>query len=71
MKKELEAKNYGVEVSYLVCDYSKFDKAAQDKVAKVVKELDIGVLVNNVGVILPHPMYFHEVNCNFNLSLII
>ena len=36
VKKEIEAKNYdGVEVSYLVCDYSKFDKAAQNKVAKV------------------------------------
>ena len=27
---------------------------------------DIGILVNNVGVILPYPMYFNEV-CNFDL----
>ena len=61
VKKEIEAKNYaGVEVSYLVCDYSKFDKAAQDKVAKVVKELEVGVLVNNVGVSYRYPMFFHE-----------
>ena len=64
VKKELEAKNYGVEVSYLVCDYSKFDKAAQDKVAKVVKELDVGVLVNNVGVSYRYPMYFMELTDN-------
>jgi 17beta-estradiol 17-dehydrogenase / very-long-chain 3-oxoacyl-CoA reductase len=61
VKKEIDAKGYaGVEVSYLVCDYSKFDKAAQDKVAKVVKELEVGVLVNNVGVSYRYPMYFHE-----------
>ena len=63
VKKEIEAKNYaGVEVSYLVCDYSKFDKAAQEKVAKVVKELEVGVLVNNVGVSYRYPMYFHELS---------
>ena len=27
---------------------------------------DIGILVNNVGVILPYPMYFNEV-CNLDL----
>jgi 17beta-estradiol 17-dehydrogenase / very-long-chain 3-oxoacyl-CoA reductase len=63
VKKEIEAKNYdGVEVSYLVCDYSKFDKAAQEKVAKVVGGLEVGVLVNNVGVSYRYPMYFHELS---------
>jgi len=63
VKKEIEAKNYpGVEVSYLVCDYSKFDKAAQDKVAKVVTDLEVGVLVNNVGVSYRYPMFFHELS---------
>eukprot|EP00534_Pseudo-nitzschia_fraudulenta_P002001 CAMPEP_0201119354 /NCGR_PEP_ID=MMETSP0850-20130426/3508_1 /ASSEMBLY_ACC=CAM_ASM_000622 /TAXON_ID=183588 /ORGANISM="Pseudo-nitzschia fraudulenta, Strain WWA7" /LENGTH=315 /DNA_ID=CAMNT_0047385031 /DNA_START=49 /DNA_END=996 /DNA_ORIENTATION=- len=63
VKKEIESKNYpGVEVSYLVCDYSKFDKAAQDKVAKVVTELEVGVLVNNVGVSYRYPMFFHELS---------
>jgi 17beta-estradiol 17-dehydrogenase / very-long-chain 3-oxoacyl-CoA reductase len=61
VKKEIEAKGYnGVEVSYLVCDYSKFDKAAQDNVAKTVKNLEVGVLINNVGVSYRYPMYFHE-----------
>jgi 17beta-estradiol 17-dehydrogenase / very-long-chain 3-oxoacyl-CoA reductase len=61
VKKEIEAKGYnGVEVSYVVCDYSKFDKAAQDKVAKAVSGLEVGVLVNNVGVSYRYPMFFNE-----------
>ena len=61
VKKEIEAKNYkGVAVSYVVCDYSKFDKAAQDKVAKAIKDLEVGVLINNVGISYRYPVYFHE-----------
>ncbi|KAL3907269.1 MAG: hypothetical protein SGARI_003615 [Bacillariaceae sp.] len=42
VKKEIEAKGYdGVEVSYCVCDYSKFDKNAQAKVAKAVQNLEL------------------------------
>lgn len=63
VKKEIEAKKYeGVEVTYVVCDYSKFDKAAQDMVKKAVSPLDVGVLVNNVGVSYRYPMYFHELS---------
>ena len=63
VKKEIEAKGYdGVEVSYVVCDYSKFDKAAQDKVAKVVKDLEVGVLLNNVGVSYRYPLFFDELS---------
>ena len=61
VKKEIDDKKYdGVSVSYVVCDYSKFDKAAKDKVAKAVKDLEVGVLVNNVGVSYRYPMFFHE-----------
>jgi 17beta-estradiol 17-dehydrogenase / very-long-chain 3-oxoacyl-CoA reductase len=60
VKKEIEEKYSGAEVAYIVCDYSKFDKAAQDKVSKAIKDLEVGVLVNNVGVSYRYPMFFTE-----------
>jgi 17beta-estradiol 17-dehydrogenase / very-long-chain 3-oxoacyl-CoA reductase len=71
VKKEIEAKNYGGEISYLVCDYSKFDKAAQDKVAKVVKDLEVGVLINNVGVSYRYPMFFMELTDSEVMELLV
>jgi 17beta-estradiol 17-dehydrogenase / very-long-chain 3-oxoacyl-CoA reductase len=63
VKKEIEDKKYaGATVSYLVCDYSKFDKAAQAKVANAIKDLEVGVLINNVGVGYRYPMFFHEIS---------
>lgn len=60
VKKEIDEKNYGVEVKYLVCDYSKFDEKAQDSVKSAIKDLDVGVLVNNVGVSYRYPVFFDE-----------
>lgn len=60
VKKEIDAKEYGVETKIVVCDYSKFDQAAQDKVETAIKDLDVGVLINNVGVSYRYPLFFHE-----------
>ena len=62
VQKEISEKYSGVEVKYIVCDYSKFDKKAQDKVAKAVKDLEVGVLINNVGVSYRYPMFFDELS---------
>jgi 17beta-estradiol 17-dehydrogenase / very-long-chain 3-oxoacyl-CoA reductase len=61
VKKEIEAKGYsGVEVKYAVCDYTKFDEKAKETVKKALADLEIGVLINNVGLGYRYPQYFHE-----------
>jgi 17beta-estradiol 17-dehydrogenase / very-long-chain 3-oxoacyl-CoA reductase len=61
VQKEITSK-YNVEVKYVVCDYSKFDAAAKASVQKVLNDLDIGILVNNVGISYRYPLYFHELS---------
>lgn len=60
VKAELEDKYPKVEVTVVAVDYSKFDAAAQARVKKVVDNLDVGVLVNNVGMSYPRPYDFLE-----------
>lgn len=63
VKDEIDAKGYnGVEVKYVVCDYSQFDDKAKEHVKKSIAGLEIGILINNVGVSYRYPMYFHELS---------
>lgn len=57
---ELVAKYPKIEARVLSVDYGKFDEKARAKVADFLKGLDIGVLVNNVGISYPFTKYFHE-----------
>jgi len=62
VKEEIDAKGYdSVEVDYVVCDYSNFDTKAKETVSKSMENLDVGVLINNVGVSYRYPRYFHEI----------
>lgn len=62
VKEEIDAKNYAdVDVKYIVCDYSKFDDKAKAAVKAGLDGLDIGVLINNVGVSYRYPRFFHEI----------
>ena len=61
VKKDIDAENYeGVEVKYIVCDYSNFDVIARGMVEKGIEGLEIGILINNVGASYRYPRYFHE-----------
>jgi 17beta-estradiol 17-dehydrogenase / very-long-chain 3-oxoacyl-CoA reductase len=60
VKKEIDDKGYGVETKYVVCDYSNFDQKAKNTVNAAIKDLDVGVLINNVGVSYRYPLYFDE-----------
>jgi len=58
--KELKAKYSKVQVEQLKIDFSNFDAAARSTVKAKVEKLDVGVLVNNVGLSYPFTKYFHE-----------
>lgn len=60
LQKELQEKYPKVAIKYVVVDYSKFDEAARKHLLNKTSGLDIGVLVNNVGMSYRYPRYFHE-----------
>lgn len=55
---ELIEKEYGVSTKVIAVDFSSGD--IYEKIASELSGLDIGTLVNNVGLGFPHPEYFHE-----------
>lgn len=60
--KELNEKYQNVQVKTIAIDFGSFDEAAREKVASTLKGLDVGVLVNNVGISYPYTKYFHELD---------
>jgi len=57
-------------VKTIVCDYSNFDKKAQEHVASNLAGLNIAILVNNVGVSYPFTQFFSELSDQDVLNLI-
>ena len=43
-------------------DFGNFDAAAQAKVGALIQSLEVGVLINNVGMSYPYPTYFAELS---------
>jgi len=58
--KELTAKFPKLQFDQLKVDFSAFDAAARAAVKARVEKLDVGVLINNVGMSYPFTKYFHE-----------
>jgi len=58
----IKSQHSNVETRYLSIDYTKFDESAKEKVSQELRKLEggLGVLVNNVGMSYPFPLYFHE-----------
>ena len=60
--KECEDQNADIDTKVVVCDFSNFDEKARNTVKKAVANLDIGLLINNVGVSYTFPKYFSEIS---------
>ena len=59
---ELTAKYPKVEVKILDVDFSDFSAAVRTRVTSFLEGLDVGVLVNNVGISYPFTKFFHELD---------
>jgi len=60
IEKEIKEKYTRVRVDHLAIDYSNFDEVARTFVKQKIEYLDVGVLINNVGMSYPFTKYFHE-----------
>ena len=57
---EIRSKFSNIDVRCIDIDFSSFDAKQRKRVADEIKGVDVGVLVNNVGVSYPFTKYFHE-----------
>ena len=60
---EIKRKYPNIEVKVLAVDFMNIDNEAQrKKIQTFLDKIDVGVLVNNVGVSYPNPKYFYELD---------
>jgi len=58
---ELEKKYPKIQCKILAIDFSKFDDNAKSTLSNEVKNIDVGIVVNNVGISYDYTTYFHEI----------
>lgn len=51
---------YNIEAKYTVVDFAHADEATWQRTAEAIKGLDVGLLINNVGLSYDHPEYFEK-----------
>ncbi|XP_049403052.1 very-long-chain 3-oxoacyl-CoA reductase-like protein At1g24470 [Solanum stenotomum] len=61
---EIQTQNPNIKVKIIVVDFSFNVTKEIQEMKKGIEGLDIGVLINNVGVTYPRAMFFHEVDEN-------
>ncbi|KAG9130686.1 hypothetical protein Leryth_018075 [Lithospermum erythrorhizon] len=71
VRSEIQEKYPNVEIKNVAIDFSG-DNIGDGlrEMEEVIKELDIGILINNVGVTYPGASYFHEVDRNIWMNLV-
>jgi len=60
VEKELKEKYSKVQVAHHAVDFGNFDAKAREGVKAKIASLEVGVLINNVGLSYPFTKYFHE-----------
>ena len=58
----IKKKYPNIELKTLVVDFTFFNADLRQVVADTMRDLDVGVLVNNVGISYPYTKYFHELD---------
>jgi 17beta-estradiol 17-dehydrogenase / very-long-chain 3-oxoacyl-CoA reductase len=69
VSKDIEEK-FKVETQSLDIDFSNFDESKQARVKEAVTNLEVGVLINNVGMSYPFPNYYNEIDSKLMSSLV-
>ncbi|KAK1369159.1 very-long-chain 3-oxoacyl-CoA reductase-like protein [Heracleum sosnowskyi] len=70
VSREILSENPNTQMKKLVVDFSRNVVAGVREMELAIKGLEIGVLINNVGVTYPEAMYFHEVEEKVWMNLV-
>ncbi|KAJ4827676.1 hypothetical protein Tsubulata_041147 [Turnera subulata] len=66
----IQSKYSSVQIKTVVVDFSGDIDAGIEKIKETIEGLDVGVLINNVGVSYPYARFFHEVDEDLLKNLI-